>query len=141
MADGKMERLGRTVDQLIKDSPGRLSGCVVTNERGLVVAEKSLDGSSSQTLAAMISLLSDTAIRVNDNLGFGHPRTASIRALGALVAIHQFQVQNKWFRIGAVLIDDNDGRFWPLKRHLSVRRVEKSLGSAAQKIRSILESS
>ena len=76
MRVGKLERLDGVLDDLII-SKRRFASCVVTNERGLVVAGRTVDGSSSQTLAAMISLFSDTTIRINENLGYGHPNGAS----------------------------------------------------------------
>jgi signal transduction histidine kinase/predicted regulator of Ras-like GTPase activity (Roadblock/LC7/MglB family) len=99
---GKMERLDIIVSDLISLSRGTIASCVVTNERGLVVAGKTTDGSSNETLAAMISLLSDVAVRVNSNLGFGHPKSATIKGLGVSIQIREFLVKNKQFRIGAV---------------------------------------
>ncbi|MHA1959899.1 MAG: hypothetical protein ACW99U_06690 [Candidatus Thorarchaeota archaeon] len=139
MGTGKMEQLGRIVEDLIVYSGNRLTSCVVTNERGLVVAGKSSDGSSSQALAAMISLLSDTAARVNGNLGFGHPKTASIGSSGVIVSIREFLVQNRWFRIGAVLTEDNNGRLSFFRRKMNAKKVDDYLMTAAEQVRLVLE--
>ncbi|MHA2206412.1 MAG: hypothetical protein ACXABC_11180, partial [Candidatus Thorarchaeota archaeon] len=115
---GKMDRLGTIVEKVLWSSSGVVSSCVVTNERGLVVAEKTDDSTSSQALAAMISLLSDAANRVNNNLGFGHPKTTSVKTLGATISVYEFQVQNRWFRIGAVLTGEDQRRFQFLRRRI-----------------------
>lgn len=136
---GKMERLDIIVDDLIKLSRGTIASCVVTNERGLVVTGKTIDGSSNETLAAMISLLSDTAVRVNINLGYGHPKSASIKGLGVVLQIREFLVKNKQFRIGAVTTGQERSRFYFLKKRIDDRQTENNLGTAAERIRRVLE--
>ncbi|MFX0055192.1 MAG: hypothetical protein ACFFAX_00305 [Promethearchaeota archaeon] len=137
MSTGKHQRLQDIVGELIDNGRSFMS-CVVTNERGLVVAGKSSDGSSNQTLAAMVSLLSDTAVRVSDNLGYGHPKTASVRGFGVTVSLHEFKVKDQWFRIGGVLEGDTI-----LKRGLFGRwrhiGAETELVAIANQIRSVLE--
>lgn len=136
---GKMDRLDIIVDDLIRLSKGTIASCVVTNERGLVVAGKNTDGSSNETLAAMISLLSDAAVRVNSNLGYGHPKSASIKGLGVLIQIQEFPVKNKQFRIGAVTTGQVRSRFNFLKKRIDDRQIEHNLGIAAKGIRRVLE--
>ena len=136
---GKMERLDIIVDDLIRLSKGAIASCVVTNERGLVIAGKNIDGSSNETLAAMISLLSDAAVRVNSNLGYGHPKSASIKGYGVLLQIREFQVKSKQFRIGAVTTEQERSRFYFLKKRIDDRQTESNLGTAAERIRRVLE--
>ncbi|MFW9804221.1 MAG: hypothetical protein ACFFFC_16290 [Candidatus Thorarchaeota archaeon] len=137
MSIGKHEKLEDIVGDLIANGRS-FTSCVVTNERGLVVAAKSSDGSSNQTLAAMVSLLSDAAVRVSGNLGYGHPKTASVRGFGVTVSLHEFKVRDRWFRIGGVLEGDTI-----LKRGLFGRwkhvGAETELVAIAKQIRSILE--
>ncbi|MCK5238135.1 MAG: hypothetical protein KAR33_01235 [Candidatus Thorarchaeota archaeon] len=135
---GKMDRLTLVVDNLLKNSENSMRSCVVTNERGLVVAESSNDGLSSDALAAMISLLSDAATRVNDNLGFGHPNIASVKGIGVTVALHEFMVNNRWFRIGAVLRDGQKRRSWFFRR-TNEKKAWENLEQAAVKVRVVLE--
>ena len=136
---GKMERLNNIVDDLISLSKGTIASCVVTNERGLVVAGKTIDGSSNETFAAMISLLSDVAVRVNSNLGYGHPKSAAIKGLGILIQIREFQVKSKQFRIGAVTTEQERNRFYFLKKRIDYEYIEHNLGVAAEGIRRVLE--
>ena len=136
---GKMERLDIIVDDLIRLSKGAIASCVVTNERGLIVAGKSVDGSSNEPLAAMISLLSDVAVRVNSNLGYGHPKSASVKGSGVLLQIQEFLVKSKQFRIGAVTTEQERSRFYFLKKRIDDRHIEHNLGIAAEGIRRVLE--
>ncbi|MHA2353143.1 MAG: hypothetical protein ACXABX_08500 [Candidatus Thorarchaeota archaeon] len=136
---GKMERLNIIVDDLISMSKGTIASCVVTNERGLVVAGKSVDGSSNETLAAMVSLLSDVAVRVNSNLGYGHPKSATIKGFGVLLQVREFLVKSKQFRIGAVTTEQERSRFYILKKRIDGRQIEHNLGVAAEGIRQVLE--
>jgi len=138
MKKGKHEKLEEIVTDVVEDGHGILS-CVVTNERGLIVTGQTTDGSSNDTLAAMVSLLSDSATRVSENLGYGHPKTASVKNYGINIALHEFKVRDRWFRIGAVheakgLLDR--GFFDKL---FSRGSVEDNLTNAAAKIRSVLE--
>lgn len=138
---GKIENLNMIIDKLLEDSNGTLSGCVVTNERGLVVAGKTIDGSSNQTLAAMVSILSDAAVRTNENLGLGHPKGIIVKTLGSSIVLREFKVQNRWFRIGAVLTDEGLRRYYIFKRRIDHERTESDLRIAADRVRQVLESS
>lgn len=135
---GKLDQLNEIIQQLISDSRGALTNCVITNERGLVVAGISTDGSSQQDLAAMISLLSDTAVRVNGNLGFGKPIGVQIRGLGVSISLHEFLVQNRPFKIGAIV---QEGHPWrTMFRQKPVHQiVVNRLQKAATQIRKVLE--
>lgn len=140
MTLGKHDRLNNVIENLITESNGALTNCVVTNERGLVVTGISKDGSSSQDLAAMISLLSDTAVRVNNNLGFGTPKGVSIDGIGVTLALHEFLVQNKRFRIGVVIHEGFFRRYF-FSRKRSIRHsINDMLQDTSKKVRTILES-
>ncbi|MHA2027242.1 MAG: hypothetical protein ACXACG_00330 [Candidatus Thorarchaeota archaeon] len=136
---GKMDRLNIIVDDLISSSKGTISSCVVTNERGLIVAGKTNDGSSNETLAAMISLLSEVAARVNSNLGHGHPKSASVKGFGELFQIQEFLVKSKQFRIGTVSTEQERSRFYFLKKRIDEKQIAHYLGVAAKSIRRVLE--
>jgi predicted regulator of Ras-like GTPase activity (Roadblock/LC7/MglB family) len=138
LTEGKIQKLEKIMDELVR-SGQNFTSCVVTNERGLVVAEESVDGFSSQTLAAMISLMADTAIRVSENLGYGHPKTSSIKGLGVSISIREFMVQDRWFRIGAILSSDRSLRMRFLRKGLNHERAESKLADATRRLRSILE--
>ncbi len=140
MTLGKHDLLNNLIEGLITKSNGALANCVVTNERGLVVTGISKDGSSSQDLAAMISLLSDTAVRVNNNLGFGAPKGVSIDGIGVTLALHEFLVQNKRFRIGGIIHEGLFKRYF-FSRRKSIRySINDLLQETAKNVRSILES-
>ncbi len=140
MTLGKHELLNNLIEDLITKSNGALANCVVTNERGLVVTGISKDGSSSQDLAAMISLISDTAVRVNNNLGFGAPKGVSIDGIGVTLALHEFLVQNKRFRIGGVIHEGFFKRYFFSRRRSIRYSINDMLQDTAKQVRSILES-
>lgn len=138
MREGKIQKLERIMENLV--GTGRsFTSCVVTNERGLVVAEDSVDGHSSQTLAAMVSLMSDTAIRVSENLGYGHPKTSIIRGSGVSISIREFMVRDKWFRVGVILSKENQTKKWFFRRNLGTESIESKLTDAAISLRAALE--
>lgn len=138
MREGKTEKLEKVMESLVGPRQN-FTSCVVTNERGLVVAGESIEGFSSHILAAMISLMSDTAVRVSENLGYGHPKTSSIKGFGVSISIQEFMVRDRWFRIGAILSEEKEGRKRFFRRGFKPDRVEARLAGAAKKLRSILE--
>ena len=140
MKPSRMDNLKLIIDDLLEGRKGTFAICVVTNERGLIVAGRSTDGSSTQSLAAMISLLSDTSNRVNENLGYGHPLSATVRTFGTTVLIREFLVRDKWFRIGAVMTQEKQfiRRFFR-KQLLNPQIIEERLIIASENIRHILE--
>ncbi len=135
MRIGKTEQLDQIISILIEEIGRPFKSCVVTNERGLIVAGKAKDGAVSDRLAAMVSLLSDTSRRVNENLGYDHPRITTIKGSGVSIAVHEFQVQDRWFRIGTEL---DDGRFL-FYRRVEDKKVWQSLEKTADKVRNVLE--
>ena len=135
MRVGKTERLDTIMQNLSVEIGRPFKSCVVTNERGLIIAGTTKNGSYSDRLAAMISLLSDTSRRVNENLGYDHPRITTIKGSGVSIAVHEFRVQDKWFRIGTEL---DDGRFLFFRR-VEDKRVWQSLEKTADQVRSVLE--
>lgn len=143
MSIGKIDRLEGILKKMIIKSSKRIASCVVINERGLIVAGIVLDGSSNETLAAMVSLISDTALRVSENLGFGNPRIALVRTLGVTIMMSEFLVMNRRFRIGAVL--KKSDRFSIIKRRMVVEqrmpvdKIEDLFSNTARDIRLILE--
>ncbi|MFW9861521.1 MAG: hypothetical protein ACFFET_04445 [Candidatus Thorarchaeota archaeon] len=144
MSMSKIDRLEGILRRMIIKSNDSMSSSVVITERGLIVAGVVTDGSSSETLSAMVSLMSDTACRVSGNLGFGNPRTALVKTLGVIIVMSEFLVSNRRFRMGAVLKDSE--RFSILRRRMIVEKrmtmekIEDLFNKAERDIRKILES-
>ena len=139
MGKGKWERLDEIVSDLMRRSGGRFKSCVVTNERGLIIASRVSNGVSDETVAAMMSLLSETAQRVNSNLGVGFPKTASIKAAGATISLQEFRVLGRHFRIGAILREEPQGRISFFRRGMTLTRMQENMTTAAERIRFVLE--
>ncbi len=136
MSLGKSEKLDLVLKDFESEIGYAFKNCVVTNEQGLVVAGRARDLVQRDRLAAMISLLSDTSRRVNENLGYDHPRISTIKGSGVSITVHEFKVRNRWFRIGAEI---RNGRFLFFKR-IDDKKVWKTLEKAADSIRAVLES-
>ena len=100
---GTSDKLNAIINNLVSKSKGVVWTCVVTNERGLIVAGTTGDWSFNETVAAMVSLMSETAIRINTNLQFDEPQLASVTSGDTKFLIHEFMVRNRRFRIGAIL--------------------------------------
>ena len=139
MTESTVGRLQIIIDGLASRMPRGFSGCVVTNERGLVIAETMHEGSSSHEFAAMISLLSDTASRINRNLGFSSTESATIRTTNKTMCMQEFLVQKRRFRIGAIVGKNPERRFSFLKRRGSIEALESVLGKTAEEVRQVLE--
>jgi len=76
---------------------------VVTNERGLTMASMTHRNWSSDRIAAMTSLISDGVGRAVTNLDMGSFVTISVASEKATLYITEFDVEDKVFRIAAVL--------------------------------------
>ncbi len=139
MSIGKIVQLNGIIEETMAEIGKETASCIVINERGLIVAGRMLDGSSSETFAAMISLLSDTALRISGNLKLGSPRTASVKTQGVTVLIYEFLVLNRQFRIGVVMTGLNPGRSSFFRRRMTLEKIENSLDTAAREIRHVLE--
>ncbi|MFW9846471.1 MAG: hypothetical protein ACFFD6_06975 [Candidatus Thorarchaeota archaeon] len=143
MSMSKVDKLEGILRGMMAKSHETITSCVVITERGLIVAGVVSDGSSSETLSAMVSLISDTAVRVSGNLGFGNPRGALVRTLGANIVMNEFLVTNRKFRIGAVFTDSE--RFSIFRRRMIVEKrmpmekIEDLFNKATRDIRKILE--
>lgn len=143
MTTNKVDRLEGILRGMIAKSNRTISSCVVTTERGLIVAGVVLDGSSNETLSAMVSLMSDTAARVCGNLGFSNPRTTVVRTADRIVVMSEFPVMDRRFRVGAVLNDSR--KFSILRGRLSVEkripmeRIDSLFSEVSSNVREILE--
>ncbi len=140
MSLGTIGKLELVLDEMVSKTNTEIGRCVVTNERGLIVAEKKTLSTSNETLAAMISLLSDTALRINRNLGLNDPNTATIESMETTFSMCEFPVNNKRFRIGVI----TEGNGTKLKRRNFLRRrkyedLDDTLRIAAKSIQKILE--
>jgi predicted regulator of Ras-like GTPase activity (Roadblock/LC7/MglB family) len=139
MANGKANTLEKILNTLMRKSGGRFDSCVVTNERGLVVAWKGNNSISHDTLAAMMSLFSETSRRINGNLQIGDLRTASIKTIDATLSLHEFNVHGKTFRIAAILNERDRKRFSFFRRGMTLTRIQENIDNAAFQIKSALE--
>ena len=141
MGLGTVEKLERIIKNLMNRSGGRFTCCVVTNERGLVVAGQGIESISNETLAAMMSLLSETSRRIISNLDIGKPRTASIKTMNATLSLYEFIVGNRPFRIGAILDEEKHGRFSFFRRGMTLTRMQENINTAADEVIRVLEPS
>ncbi|TXT56097.1 MAG: hypothetical protein BAJATHORv1_30483 [Candidatus Thorarchaeota archaeon] len=137
MSIGRSDRLTQVLEDLFDRGNGRFQSAVVTNERGLIVTKKVHGDHPEESLAAMTALLSDASVRVNSNLELGMPELAVVRSSSAQLAVKEFPVRKKPFRIGLV-IKDKKKRWW--HRGMTPEKIEKSLTEAAESVRAILES-
>jgi predicted regulator of Ras-like GTPase activity (Roadblock/LC7/MglB family) len=116
-----------------------LNGCVVINERGLVVAHKSIIPISGAMLAAMVALASKTAFRINENLSLGEYEAVSITSSNGVLSVCDFPVGDKVFRIGAITATRYTRRFFRTRK-LEPSVVEEDLSEAAREVCKVLES-
>ncbi|MBD3405646.1 MAG: hypothetical protein GF411_05890 [Candidatus Lokiarchaeota archaeon] len=137
MSEGRSDRLTRVLEELFKRGNGRFQSAVVTNERGLIVTKMIRGDHPDESLAAMTALLSDASVRVNSNLELGNPESAIVRSSTAQLAVKEFPVRKKPFRIGLV-VKEKKTRWW--RRGLTPEKIEESLSEAAESVREILES-
>ncbi|MFW9919686.1 MAG: roadblock/LC7 domain-containing protein [Candidatus Thorarchaeota archaeon] len=138
MPIGTGKKLDNILSDLMQRSGGRFRSCIITNERGLIVAWKGDSGISRDTLAAMMSLFSETSQRIISNLGIGKPQAASIKTIEATLSLHEFYVAGKLFRIAAIL-DESKHRFSFFRRGMSLARMQENIDKAASEIKTVLE--
>ncbi len=128
---------------LIEEIQGKfgsnLRSCLVTNERGLIIAASGAEQDLSEKLAAMMSLASDSALRISEHVGLEATDSIRIKGQKGVFTIYEFPVHGRRFRMGVlftkmpILKKVRRGIF---KRSPSVEQV---LADAASKIRKILE--
>ncbi len=143
MTIGKGELLSQVIDDLTRELDQNLVMCVVTTERGLIVAAGG-DDQLSNNLAAMVSLMVDTSHRVAESLDLSTPRVTRIDTTDWTTMVYEFPVHGRPFRLGVVLGAWSAGRSrsrwrWSLRRRRGRRNVQEVLGKAADRIREILE--
>ncbi len=140
MSMGTSEKLSEVIRSLVTDSSDKFHGCVITNERGLIVAAMDDNTVSNESLAAMMSLLSDTAQRINESLDLGTPKTMAILSDERRLLMHEFRVQGRRFRIGAIVSGRVTSRRLKRIRGLFSRGgIEHTLEDAAKRVVSVLE--
>ena len=140
MSMGTSDRLNAVIGDLLTKSKGIVHTCVVTNERGLIVAGTAGDWSYNETLAAMISLMSETAIRINTNLQLDNPELASVSAAGTRFMLHEFFVRQRRFRIGVITKGEQSTKLFIQRRFRRKHiRIEDILLDTANQVKAILE--
>ncbi|MHA1742375.1 MAG: hypothetical protein ACTSVD_09840 [Candidatus Thorarchaeota archaeon] len=107
---------------------------LLTDERGLIIAERLVADVPTNAFAAMASLMAHTAKRVLSSLGGSGNTTVTVVSDDFEIHSRGFLVRNKMFQL-SVVVHRPRGRFAYL-RHRSLRRgnVERLLGKAADEI-------
>ncbi len=143
MSANKADKLEGILRTMISKSHEAITSCVVTTERGLIVAGVVTDHTSSDILSAMVSLMSDTAARVCGNLGYGNPKTALVQTMNTTIAMAEFPVMDRRFRMGAVLSESRKfsifGGRLVIEKRVPVERIDGIFNEVTRSIREILE--
>jgi len=109
-----------------------MRGCVIVNERGLVIASMAEDQSMVTAMAAMTALIADTAHRAASNVGLSSPSSVVIRTPDGTYAVVEFTMRGRPFRVGA-LLKDQCNRTW-FRRQLSPERIIEDLSTRVRRI-------
>jgi predicted regulator of Ras-like GTPase activity (Roadblock/LC7/MglB family) len=99
---GTLEQLEIILDKMTQEG-FHILACNISDERGLTLASKVHRNWSAEKLAAMISLLSDSANRVIENLEMGDISTVSISTNKTTLWITEFTVHEKILRLSAII--------------------------------------
>ncbi|MGQ4871842.1 MAG: hypothetical protein ACP6IT_08400 [Candidatus Thorarchaeota archaeon] len=137
MVEGKSERLDRILQGLHSELGESLRTCVVTNERGLIVAALDTHSTTNESVAAMVSLVSDTSRRVAQNLQLEKMSLIQVSTPNNRFVVHEFDVHGRPFRLGVVVEGDILRR--GIRQLLRRRNVDQILLRAAKEIRKVME--
>jgi predicted regulator of Ras-like GTPase activity (Roadblock/LC7/MglB family) len=135
---GKVGRLNDTIIELAKETKGRIEIIVVTTDRGLIVAGSLSDRASNETLAAMASLISETSIRVCNNMEMDRPKSTTIKTKNATIILIEFLVVDRWFRLGAKISKSGTRRYGIFRKQLTFNMMEEKLYKMSGDISRIL---
>ena len=130
-------KLEKTLEKFYHRRPKNIKACVVIDKRGLIIVDKAVDGFSTLSLAAMIALVSDVSIRVNDNLNLGETKLVSFSSSNGELFIKSFNVDMVEFRVGTLTARIKG---YSLLKRLKNRRksMEKDLEKACEEIKEIM---
>ncbi|MHA1653071.1 MAG: hypothetical protein ACTSYX_05665 [Candidatus Thorarchaeota archaeon] len=137
MVEGKSERLDRILRNLHSDVGESLRTCVVTNERGLIVAALDTHSTTNESVAAMVSLVSDTSHRVAQNLQLEKTSLVQVNTPSDKFVVLEFDVHGRPFRLGVIVGGDMPRR--SIRQLLRRRNVDHILLRAAKEIRKVME--
>ncbi|MEM2142210.1 MAG: roadblock/LC7 domain-containing protein [Candidatus Thorarchaeota archaeon] len=139
MSVGRGQRLNDTLRDVFRGTSETVRWCIVTNERGLIVASITDIGPQEEKLAAMASLLSETSKRISTNIEGGKFDTANIEFSGHRMSMAEFPVRGRPFRIAVVTSQARPAGLMNRLRRLRHPGVTKLLSTAAVRIAQILE--
>ena len=134
----KTSRLELALEKFFQRRQRNVKACVVVNERGLLIADKTVDGISSSSLAAMIALISDVTSRVNTTLNMGEYHHISFISSIESLHIKTFHMGDFSFRIGALTTQVRKRH--PIKRlRFHFRGIEKDLEIVGNDIKEVMQ--
>ncbi len=130
-------KLEKALEKFYHRRPKNIKACVVIDERGLIIVDKAVDGFSTLSLAAMIALVSDVSIRVNDNLNLGETKLVSFSSSNGELFIKSFNVDMVELRVGTLTARIKG---YSLLKRLKNRRksMEKDLEKTCEEIKEIM---
>ncbi|MFX0093022.1 MAG: roadblock/LC7 domain-containing protein [Candidatus Hodarchaeota archaeon] len=134
----KKDVLESILDNFFLKRLNEVTTFVVTNERGLIIVDKAIDGISTSSLAAMTSLMSHTTNRVNKNLNLGEWDLISLSSSKGVLYIKTFEILSREFQLGALLNrTERLHRLRWLRRRR--RNIENDLEAVIKEIKEIIE--
>ncbi len=142
MSLAKGKRLENVIRSLQSQLNNLIDLCIITNERGLIMATLKSNPREDERAAAMISLASDTAYRVASNIEIGSTNTIKIVADEGTFFVSEFLVNDRRFRIGAIMKKGTFREIIRKGRRFFWRKTmteEDLFREAAEKARMILE--
>ncbi|MHA1807383.1 MAG: hypothetical protein ACTSX2_07385 [Candidatus Thorarchaeota archaeon] len=103
MTVSKGIRLEGVIRELRERLGHRLKNCLITNERGLIMATLKNEQFENERAAAMISLASDSAQRISTHIEIAPHEAIKIEGREGTFVINEFLVKDQRYRIGALL--------------------------------------
>ncbi len=139
MSIGRGHRLMEEMMRLSVRIGREVKYCVVTNERGLIVASTGSIGPFEERLAAMASLLAETGKRVVSTVELGVLSHASVATLDDTLIMYEFPVRGRPFRMVVVIPTRETRRGGLLRIFRSRIDMETGLAQTIESVKKILE--
>ncbi len=140
MSIGRGYKLMNEINRLSVLIGREISNCIITNERGLIVASLRPIGPFEEKLAAMASLLSETGKRVASNIELGDMHRVVVGSFHATLIMQEFPVKGRSFRIILVMPGEESVRHSMLHRIFRARHTpESGLAHTIEAVTKILE--
>ncbi len=134
---GTSQKLDAILQTLVRSTNGIISNCVVTNDRGLIVSFIGKKKGYENLIAAMSSLLSDTANRISKNIELDGFRVVYMEGNRLNFILHEFPVEDKRFRI--CVTAKPEGKIRGMLQRLRKKTLLDSIKKAAGEIQRVLE--